>query len=52
MSLHLDCMKCGKYLGGVSLVDGLSEEKQKEMYDMFFKQPNCPEEECPYKNGI
>ena len=52
MSLHISCEKCGKYLGGVGLIDGLTLEEEKETYNAFFKQPNCPEEECPYKNGI
>ena len=36
MSLHIDCAKCGKYLGGISLSDDTPLEAAAKTYDDFF----------------
>lgn len=54
MSLHWDCEKCGKYLGGIWPDETKDYEWNKEnVYDPFFKQPNCEQgSECPHKEGL
>lgn len=48
MSLHMDCKKCGKYLGGI-WPEGLTEEE----IDDFFRinaQSVCDYKKCPYRS--